>query len=43
MIQRYDFARALDALDELEAGRVRGRAVLVMNDGGAERLANAQG
>ncbi|MBB5881909.1 propanol-preferring alcohol dehydrogenase [Xanthomonas arboricola] len=43
VIQRYDFARALDALDELEAGRVRGRAVLVMNDGGAERLANAQG
>lgn len=32
VIQRYDFAQALHALDDLEEGKVRGRAVLIMNE-----------
>ncbi|EDX80112.1 MAG: oxidoreductase [Alphaproteobacteria bacterium] len=30
VIQRYNFEQALDALDDLETGKVRGRAVLIM-------------
>ncbi|MFJ8747972.1 alcohol dehydrogenase catalytic domain-containing protein [Streptomyces sp. NPDC102441] len=35
-VQRYPLDRALEALDELEAGRVRGRAVLTVAPGAAD-------
>lgn len=40
-IQRYPFERAIEALDDLEAGKVRGRAVLIMDDDSATAVAEA--